>query len=97
MKLSELIERQRNGRGLNQPRHREEIIEYGKPLPFNRRRILAEELRQCEQTLAFTTRWLAEAEWNGAAAVNREHFLDWRWDANDRYARCLLLVQRISP
>ena len=58
---------------------------------MNRRALLDNELRKAEQDLAFTTRWLADPD----ASHNREHFLDRRFDANDRYARALRLHARL--
>ena len=81
----------RGGRGFNQPRLREEKIEVGEKRPFNRRWIIDNELRKAEQDLAYTTRWLADP----LATHNHEHFLDWRFDANDRYARALALHARL--
>jgi len=88
----EWIVGKRKGRGLNQPRARDEPAEHGEAPPFDRRRIIANELRKAEQDLAFTTRWLADP----LAAHNREDFLDLAWDANDRYSRALRLVHQLS-
>ena len=68
---------------------------------MNRRALLDNELRMAEQDLAYTTRWLAQCEelpflpGHPCAADNREHFLDLRFDANDRYARALRLHARL--
>lgn len=87
------LEAKRGGRGLNQSRIRDNVTEYGEPSPFNRRRILERELHWAEQDLAYTTRWLADP----LGKHNREHFLDLRFNANDRYSRALRLVAKLKP
>lgn len=88
----------RRGRGLNMPRVRDDWQPPEERRPFNRCAIIDEMLHQAEQDLAYTTRWLADCD-NPAyplAVSNYEHFLDWRWDANDRYARALRLAAKLK-
>ena len=68
-------------------------------MSFNRSAIITRQLADAERDLAYATLWLSQCEdpRYPLAAENREHFLDLRSSANDRYARALRLNAKLKP